>query len=133
MLAWLTKVAEPFSLICILRSVRTSSWRRGSSFSSIATSVLPFDQPHVYEREEHASTGQCDLDGGSPCVSGTFGCREEVSRTDARQESVFDLKGRRAYLRNSLCQGDSKWYSNRTSRLATSVVGGPSYYQWSAN
>jgi hypothetical protein len=53
----LAKVAESFSLICVLRGIRAGSRRRRSSLSLITTSVLPFDQSHVYKREEHASSG----------------------------------------------------------------------------
>jgi hypothetical protein len=57
MFVHLAKVSESFSLICVLRGIRAGSRRRRSSLSLITTSVLPFDQTHVYKREEHASSG----------------------------------------------------------------------------
>jgi hypothetical protein len=131
----LTKVTESFSLICILRSVRAGSWGRWSSLFPITTSVLPFDQTHVYECEEHASSGECHLDSRSSCVSWTFRRGEEVSRADSEMMvSLHLISGLRVnHLRNSLCKCDSKRYGDGTSRLATGVVGRPGDDQWSAN
>jgi hypothetical protein len=78
-LARLTKVAESFSLICVLRGIRASSWRWRSSLSLITTSVLPLDQTHVDECEEHTSSGERHLDRRSSCVSWALRCREEVT------------------------------------------------------
>jgi hypothetical protein len=81
-LARLTKVAESFSLICVFRSVRTGSRRRRPSLPFITTSVLPFDQAHIDECEEHAGSGECHFNSRSSCVSWAFRCREEISRAD---------------------------------------------------
>jgi hypothetical protein len=84
MFVHLAEVSESFSLICVLRSVRAGSWRWRSSLSFVTTSVLPLDQSHIYKREEHTSSGECDLDSCSACVSWAFRRREEVSRADSK-------------------------------------------------
>jgi hypothetical protein len=100
----LAKVAESFSLICVLRSVRAGSWGRRSSLSLITTGVLPFDQTHIYKREEHASSGECHLDTCSACVSWAFRCREEVSRADSKMMvSLYFVLGLRVNTYATAC------------------------------
>jgi hypothetical protein len=64
-----TKVSEALRVICVLRSVRTRSRRWRAPFSPITASILPSDQAHVRECEDHASSGKSNLDSGSTSVA----------------------------------------------------------------
>ena len=79
----LTNITESLSLISVIGSIRPSPRCRRSSFPLVTASVLPFDQAHVQESEDHASDRERDLDACSSSVSRTFGRREQVSGADA--------------------------------------------------
>jgi hypothetical protein len=133
MVCRLTDVTEPFSLICVVGGVRASAYCWRSSLSLVTTSVLPPDQAHVDEREDHSSGRECNFDNRALGVPRTVGGREEISRADTRWLLALISRDRRSHLRNGLCKSDSKRHGNGTSRLATSVVGRPCHDQWSAD
>ena len=89
-----TKVSESFGLVCELCSVWTSSrgWR--SSLPVVAALVLPLDQAHVDERENHSNARECNFDSCSSCVAGAFRLGEEISGADTRRRLVLVWRSR---------------------------------------
>ena len=77
-----SNVTESLGLVCIVGSVWSRAWRWGSSFFPVTTSVLPSDQTHVKEREQHADCRKPDFHGHTSGVSWTLRLWEQISGAD---------------------------------------------------
>lgn len=110
----LADVTEPFGVVCIIRSVRSASccWR--PAFSFVTASILPSDQAHVCERENHAHSRKCHLNDSSSSVPWTLGRREKITRADARLQSVLSDILKQFDLRNGLGKSYCKRHRDGT-------------------
>lgn len=68
----LTNITEALGLVSVVSSVRPRPRRRRTSFPLVTASILPSDQAHVHESEDHASNRERDLDARSSCIPWTF-------------------------------------------------------------